>query len=262
MTLIERALRGECLKDLNIIDSHAHLGYIHPCHINAPTAEDMLKSMDTLGTSKCAISSFLAIGPDVKKGNDEVAAVLRNHPNRFIGYGVVNPRHENEILPELTRCFDELRMTAIKLHPAFQNYSIQEPMCTPVFEFANERGCAILSHNWGSPDFIAQTAEKYPKIKIIPAHVVHDGFKYNLTELLTVARDHDNVFLDLTFSIVPYENVEKIVDIAGADKVLYGSDCPMMAMSFQIGKVLFADLDDEDKIKILSGNAKRIFGLD
>lgn len=262
MTIAERARRGEPLHDLRIIDSHAHLGCIHPCHIVMPAIDDKILAMDNLGVEKSAVSTFMAIGPEVERGNDELAEAIRRYPDRIIGYAVVNPRVREQVIPELTRCFDQLGMTAIKLHPAFQGYSIEDPICEPVFEFANSRKCPVLSHDFGSPDFIRRTSEKYTDLKIIPAHVFHDGRRFNLTDHLILAREAHNVFLDLTFSVVPYADVKKIVDGAGADKVLYGSDSPMMAMSFQIGKVAFADISDDDKRKILGENARRVFGLE
>lgn len=261
MTIAERARRGEPLNDLRIIDAHAHLGCINPCHVVMPDVDDKILAMDSLGVEKSAVSTFLAIGPEVERGNDQLAEAIRRYPDRIIGYGVVNPRVREQVIPELTRCFDKLSMTAIKLHPQFHGYSIEDPICEPVFEFANARKCAVLSHNFGSPGFISEISERFPDMKIIPAHIFHDGARFNLTGHLTLARETHNVFLDLAFSVVPYANVKKIVDIAGADKVLYGSDSPMMAMSYQIGKVSFADISDEEKRMILGENARRVFGV-
>jgi uncharacterized protein len=260
MTIAERARRGEPLNELRIIDAHAHLGCIHPCHITAPAVEEKISAMDALGVEKSAVSSFLAIGPEVERGNDELAEAIRRFPDRIICYAVVNPRVREQVIPELTRCFDQLGMTAIKLHPHFHGYSIEDSICEAVFEFANSRACPVLSHSFGSPDFVRRTSGKYTDMKIIPAHVYHDGGRIDLTKLITVARDTHNVFLDLAFSVVPYATVEKIAAIAGADKVLFGSDSPMMAMSFQIGKVAFANISDEEKRMILGENARRVFG--
>ena len=44
----------------------------------------------------------------------------------------------------------------------------------------------------------------------------------------------------------------------GAERVLWGSDAPAMAISQQIGRILFADISDEDKKTIMVDNPKRI----
>lgn len=261
MTIAQRALRGEPLANIGIIDSHAHLGCYDSNHISARGPRQMVEAMDALGVQRCAISSFLAIGPDVKTGNDQVAEAIRSFPGRFIGYAVVNPRNEASVLPELRRCFDELGMTAIKLHPAFHRFAISSPKCEPVFEFANERGCVVLSHDFGGLEFMQRTARRYQRMTLIQAHIAHDGFTNDLSEFLRMVRDVENVYGDIVFSVVPFGTVEKVVEIAGSESILYGSDSPMFAMSYQIGKTLLSSIDDSDKINILSNNARRIFGL-
>ena len=262
MNIMQLAQRGTPLKELTVIDCHAHLGQSDLGHVLCESAADMVRCMDALGVDACVISSFLAIGRDPVGGNDEVAKAIRDYPGRFIGYAGVNPRKQEAVIPELERCFDNLGMTAVKLHPVYHGYIIQDPICVPVFEFADERRCPVLCHDFGDPGFIKRTAETYPNMKLIPAHVALGGPRSEHSELLRITADHENIFLDPAFSRVPYRTIEKMVEIAGEDKVLYGSDSPFLSMSYQIGKVLFADIDDSAKRKILGENAVSVFGLE
>ena len=52
--------------------------------------------------------------------------------------------------------------------------------------------------------------------------------------------------------------IEYLVEHAGADKVLYGSDQPLMDPRCQIGKIITARINDDDKRKVLGGNAARL----
>jgi predicted TIM-barrel fold metal-dependent hydrolase len=52
--------------------------------------------------------------------------------------------------------------------------------------------------------------------------------------------------------------VEKLVAEAGAENVLFGSDCYFFSMTQQIGKVIGARISDGDKHKILHENAQRL----
>jgi len=45
---------------------------------------------------------------------------------------------------------------------------------------------------------------------------------------------------------------------AGADRVMYGSDQPMRDMRQQLGWVVYSRLSEEDKMKVLGGNAMRL----
>jgi predicted TIM-barrel fold metal-dependent hydrolase len=49
---------------------------------------------------------------------------------------------------------------------------------------------------------------------------------------------------------------------AGADRVLFGTDSPIMDGRHHIAKVATADISEEDKIKILGLNAIELLGLD
>ena len=48
---------------------------------------------------------------------------------------------------------------------------------------------------------------------------------------------------------------------AGADRVLFCSDIPLMDPRAQMGKIITADISDEDKKLVLGGNAKRLLKL-
>ena len=75
-----------------------------------------------------------------------------------------------------------------------------------------------------------------------------------------VVRDCPNVYADLASSIAPMGGFEALVDMVGARKVLYGSDAPLHDMAYQIGRVLFAKMSDEDKADILGHNLERLIG--
>jgi len=68
---------------------------------------------------------------------------------------------------------------------------------------------------------------------------------------------YDNAFMDTSgfeFSEVSIETIMKKVD---NDKVFFGSDIPYLDLKNGISRILFADLSDEVKKKILSGNYLR-----
>jgi len=54
--------------------------------------------------------------------------------------------------------------------------------------------------------------------------------------------------------------VEYLVDGAGIDRVVFGSDCYFYSFTQQLGKIMGAKLDDAAKQQLLRGNAARILG--
>ena len=55
--------------------------------------------------------------------------------------------------------------------------------------------------------------------------------------------------------------IEQLVAEAGAERILFGSDAPLMDPRSQLGKIITADIDEDAKRMILGMNAQRILGL-
>jgi predicted TIM-barrel fold metal-dependent hydrolase len=53
--------------------------------------------------------------------------------------------------------------------------------------------------------------------------------------------------------------IRHFVEVAGADRIVWGADAPLFSMAQQLCKVLFANISDEDKEKILYRNAAKLF---
>jgi predicted TIM-barrel fold metal-dependent hydrolase len=74
-----------------------------------------------------------------------------------------------------------------------------------------------------------------------------------------LARRYPNVALDTSGDCYTLGLIEHLVEQAGADKVLFGSDLTWIDPRTQLGMILDAPLHDETKEKILYRNAHRIF---
>lgn len=49
-----------------------------------------------------------------------------------------------------------------------------------------------------------------------------------------------------------------MVTALGADRVLYGSDFPFIDLRYSIGRVVFAELELEDRLAVLGGSMRRL----
>ena len=72
-----------------------------------------------------------------------------------------------------------------------------------------------------------------------------------------------NVYFDTAASPLLYhpQVYSQVSQLVGADKILFGSDYPLMAPTRLLQEIGSADLPEEAKNLILSGNAKRLFGI-
>lgn len=259
--LLEKAIEGLPFEETLIIDCHCHMGPSGDFWIPNSEPKDMIRIMDKVGVDVACVSHCLAIGPDYKIGNDLVSKALKEYPNRFVGFGVINPNYPDDAVPELERCFKELGMSAIKLHPGSHDYPINGPNYAPVFEYAEDRGLVIQSHTFGGAEILEKLSAKYSHVKFLEAHGCGwDGRKPN--KIFDVVRERKNVFgIGSSSSIIYNAAIETIVQHVGADKVLYGSDFPYGDLRPQLGKIIYAKISNREKSKILGLNMAKILGI-
>ncbi|MEM7127550.1 MAG: amidohydrolase family protein [Chloroflexota bacterium] len=104
----------------------------------------MLRAMDAVGIDIACL--FNIFHPNGTTGNDQTARFIAQHPDRFRGFAYVSPLLLERMVSELTRAIDELNFVAIKLYPPYTSWDLDEPIWHPIYEFANERGLAVLFH--------------------------------------------------------------------------------------------------------------------
>jgi predicted TIM-barrel fold metal-dependent hydrolase len=259
-TLRARAARGLPLDPRATVDAHAHLGGFPMIHAPFSDTAGLLASMDRIGIGTTCLSSSHAICADYRRGNDEAAAAVRAHPERFVGYGVINPHYPEDLDREVARCLDELGLWGIKLHPAIHEYPPDGPSYQRVYAQLQERGGVILSHSFGDAPLLDRLATAYPDVVFIQGHAAgaHDG--RTPSPYVAVLRAHPNVYLDTTLSGVRQGGIETLVEAAGADQLLFATDAPFLDNAHQVGRITHAQIAEEDKRKILGLTMRRLLG--
>ena len=239
-----------------VMDTHAHLGMNVDFVVMDGSVEGMLRCKDKMGIDLTAISSIPGTIGGWTKGNDEVIEAVQKYPNRFLGYVTVNAHDPDSVVSECERCWDA-GFKALKLHTG-QKLNYDHPNIQPALEFANDKGCPIPCHVWGRElDHMEPLIEKYSKSIWLLAHAgCADKEKY-----VKVAHNHENAVLETCYSRCPKGLLEYFVDEGLENKTLWGSDADFYASTHQFGRVLFAELSEEIKKKMLCDNARRVFGV-
>jgi predicted TIM-barrel fold metal-dependent hydrolase len=248
---------------LTVIDAHAHLGAYFNFYIPRPDAATMVATMDRLGMQQAWICSIPACGADVPRGNDMTAAAVRAFPGRFVGYAAVNPHYPERMRGELERCFDELGLRLIKLHPSIVEYPVSGRAYEAVWRFASERRTIVLSHTWVgastcAPRLFEPLARDYPDVTFILGH--SGGTPSGYVEAIEAALKNPNIYLDICRSVMSRVWVERIVSEVGPDRVLWGTDFPFMDPVYLVGRLACTTLGDEAKRKVFGENAARLLG--
>ena len=206
---------------------------------------------------------FNIFHPDGSTSNDSTAAFVAQNPGRFIGFAYVSPAMPERMRPELERAIDELHFAAIKLYPPYTALNLDHPAWHPVYEFADDRELTVISHTGSEgpaePRYLARAAERFPKARFVAGH--SGNIEPYRRQAIEAAQRLPNYYLETCSTFRTPGVIEELVREAGADRVLFGSDTPLMDPRPQIGKIITADISDADKRLVLGDNASRLLGL-
>ena len=162
---------------------------------------------------------------------------------------------------KLTRAIDRLGFRALKLYAPYTPYKISDRAWDPIYAFADARGLAVLHHTDErcSPAHLAAAARRFPNARFVAAHSGNTPPARKLA--IAAARELPNYYLETASTYRTPGVTEELVAGAGAERVVFGSDTPLMDPRPQIGKIITADISDAAKRLILGENARRLLGL-
>jgi len=254
-TLLDQGRRGIPLTESAIIDIHSHIGR-PPFSIPATTADSIVDVMARTGVVTTVITAMLPVSPrETDRANESVLEAVRAYPGRLLGYLRVCPASEPVALREAERQLDA-GFTGLKLHNV-NGTPYTHPAYMPFLAAANERRMPVLFHTWGQDEEFNQIRKltaRHPALSLLLAHSGSSQEK----EYTRVARQHPRIYLELALSRSPRGLVDRLVEGAGADKVVWGSDVCFINQAHQLGKVLGATISEEQKIQVMSTNARLI----
>ena len=246
------------LPECPVYNMHAHMHELPGGYIPAPEPEDMLRTMDRVGTPLTLFCSHLALFcPEI--GETANMEVVARHPNRFRAYHAVMSRHTDP----------EMDLKRIDEHPEvyvgckflcdYFGIRLSDEIHTPYWEYLNQNKLLVLSHTWGgSPvdgvEEMRRIASRYPDITLICGHSFHGDWENGIR----LALEYPNIYLELTAVLDDRGVLESMVDGIGSERILYGDDLPWFSTFHGVGAVLSADITDDDRHNILHRNAERI----
>ena len=206
---------------------------------------------------------------DTRAENDAIARYRDAQPDRFPGaIGIVEPRDGEASLAELDRAKNELGLVGISFHTRFQGVSLDSQWILTYVERMASLGLVPVIHAMNeTPEEalwkLAVVARSIPETPILAL----DAFgSYEATrECSFIAEVAPNILFDTSLSY-NFDFIEDFAGRFGADRVVFGTDLYSTPVGRRIShllpQILESDLSDDDKAKILAGNARRLFGLD
>jgi predicted TIM-barrel fold metal-dependent hydrolase len=237
------------LKGQGFLCCHGHLGFHHYLHVPDGSVPALVAEMDRVGLEKAIVFANAGMNGDETYGNDLVAAAVRAYPERLIGFVFVNlHRPPDEMWREMERGF-ERGMKGIKLHPYLQGYDTNGPGVEVACAFAHARKAFIVNHDWGDRERMLYLCQKYADACFITGHTS--------LEAVPVVRQVGNLYIG-SCPLIKYGLTEELVERAGADRILFGSDLSWHPIAWGYGPLLYARIPLEAKRLILGGNLRRL----
>jgi len=245
-----------------IVDSHVHLGGWNNSAADTGAAADTVREMDRCGIASAIVTSLWSCYGEVRLGNAEVKRACQEFPGRLYGYLTLDPHYPEEVREQIELYDGDPHFRGIKLHEDTQGFRVEEPLCADIFQYADRRGIPLLLHSRPEAPIWQKLCPAYPKAKFILAHL--GGFGPGHADALRFAElagTLENLYFDLASTRNYFGFLEQLAALAGSEKILYGSDHPLMDFGYELGQVFFCQLSDAEKRRVLGGNAQRLFGL-
>jgi len=234
-----------------------------------PPLEHTIGAMDEAGVSVGLLSAWW--GPTgALISNDEVAAFVSAHPQRFAGIGSVDLSRPMEAVRELRRCVRDLGFVGLRIVPWLWNLPPDDRRYYPLYAecveldvpFCLQVGHTgpLLSSEPGRPiPYLEHVALEFPELRIVAGHIGHPWTQ----EMISLLSKCENVYVD-TSAYVATRFPADFVDYLrtrGRGKVMFGSNYPMLAPGRCLDGLEALDLAAQDREAFLHGTARRVFRL-
>ncbi len=236
-----------------------------------------LEKMDAAGIDRTLLVAVRA-GDLAVKGSFEieysrVAEVCAEHPERFSGLAGVDPFRGMAGIYQLQEAVEDLGFVGAHLYPHWFGLAPNDRRYYPYYAKCCELDIPIMmqvGHNLiysrerrlpsvGRPITLDEVAIDFPELKLIGIHI---GVPWT-DEMISMAWKHENIFIGVD-AYAPKHWPPQIVHYLnsyGQDKVLFGTDWPVIDPERAMAEVNEMDLRPGAKAKLLRDNALELFRL-
>ncbi len=235
------------------------------------TSDMLVSHMNEVGITHSVVFGFSFNDTGLcKYVNDYVIEEVKKYPN-LIGFAAVNPKDKG-VTYEIERCYNEGLRGIGELFPQGQSIDLSSLHHTkdmadccqkynmPILIHTNEP----IGHNYigKTQTPLTEIASFINNFKDQPIILAHFGGGIFIYELMKeVKESFKNVYYDTAASLFLYDKsiYNTIKTIGILDKVLFGSDFPLVSPSRYDKLIKTSGLSEEEINQIYSLNVKRLF---
>jgi predicted TIM-barrel fold metal-dependent hydrolase len=239
--------------------------------------EGMIEKMDRAGIEICFLiaNKVGSLGsPDTwHLPYEKVAEAVHKYPHRFRGLAGIDPTEGMKGVRQLEYAVKDLGFIGAHLYPHWFNLPPDAakyyPFYTKCVEFdvpiEMQVGHCLLytpeypTRSVGRPITLDTIACDFPELKIIGIHI---GYPWT-EEMISVAWKHPNVYIGSDAYAPKHwpESFANFINTWGQDKVIFGTDFPVLDFERVREELETLRLRPEAKRKFLRENVQRVFKL-
>jgi len=240
--------------------------------------DEMLRRMDAAGIER----GFLVATRAGRLGHpacyhlpyELVARAVKQHPDRFHGMAGLDPYEGMKGVKELERAVEELGFIGAHFYPHWYELAPDHAKWYPYYAKCCELDVPVQMQvgqsmiydptypvrSVGRPITLDAVACDFPELKLVGIHV---GIPWT-DEMIAMAWKHPNVYIGCDAHSPKYwpESFVRYVNSYGQDKVLFGTDFPILDFERTREEIEALGLKPEAKKKLLRENAVRVYKLE
>ena len=238
------------------------------------TADGLIEAMDRDGIQASVTFGFPWKQPELmRRSNDYVLEAMTRYPDRLLGFACLNPELP-EALDEGERCLKAgmKGLGEVAVYTPLAEGSFVDRL-SPLVDMATRWKVPVLIHT-SEPvghqypgkvplplNELYELIKAFPSTIFILAHWGGGLWWYQLMKR-EVGKVLANTYFDTAASPFLYrpEIYEHAFKIIGLEKILYGSDYPLLPLNRYLKEMNRAGLTSEQQAAILGGNSKRVLG--
>lgn len=247
-----------------VIDCHSHIleDGIHtggmPVMLKGD-ANGLQKMASITGVKQTGVMSWVGIQTArEEEGHFPVIQAVERWPEEFWGLATIHVanRTDAEKVAELEKIRKNRRIIGLKPYPTF-GIPYHDPRYDALWDYAQRHGLYVGMHPalWYQSEEFISMSERFPHLQILAYHA---GCSYEIADtVIQLCQQFPNIHAEINYSSVTGGIIEYLVNGCGEDRVIYGSDQPLRDPRQQLGWVVYSNLPEAVKIKILYANAAK-----
>jgi predicted TIM-barrel fold metal-dependent hydrolase len=233
------------------------------------SAAEVVAAMDAAGIERICLTTWTAPDRQITT-NEQIAEFIRDYPTRFVGVAGVDLHRPVEAVRQLDRAVREFGFKALRVIPWLWKLPPNDRLYYPLYVKCIELDipfCTQVGHTGplmpsetGRPiPYIDEVALTFPELRIVGGHI---GYPWT-DEMIALAWKHEHVYIDTSAYLPRYYPPQLLhfMNTYGQDKVLFGTNFPMLDLKQCADQAVALELKPEAKAKFLAGNARRVFQL-